>query len=213
LVASPLNQLAPLKPAKAERQGQEETMAQATNFFGKIDRDFKDNVTSEFPAWYFETHIENMKEERATLIRRLERGEVPPDNVPYAKQDAAAIKDRIDEIEKSRPDIRDNERTDLQKLHKELSRKIADSMFTRSEMMMGTASAHEEAKRMTQQIIPLSVKLMGLAKSCNVTPVKSKVSRNEASKIWKILGRLIGEGTNVEGLRRDKATVTTSVIA
>ena len=32
------------------------------NVFGSVDRDYKDNVTSEYPAWYFETHLENMKE-------------------------------------------------------------------------------------------------------------------------------------------------------
>jgi len=183
---------------------------EAFNFFGKIDRDYKDRITSEFPAWYFETHVENMKEERATLIRRLERGEVPPDNVPYAKQDAAAIKERIDEIEKSRPEIRDNEKAELQKLHKELSNKISESMFTRSEMMRGTASAHDEARRMVSPTIALSPPLRGLAKSCNVNLDKGvKISRNDATKMWKILGKLIGEGTNVEGLRRDRATVTT----
>ena len=119
------------------------------------------------------------------------------------------MQERIDEITNSRPEIRDNERSELQRHHKELSKKISEAMFTRSEMHRGTASAHEEAKRMTQKLIGVSPKLMGMAKACNVSVVKGKISRNEATKIWKILGRLIGEGTNVEGLRRDNATVVT----
>ena len=186
-----------------------EAAKERTQFFGSVDRDVKSNVTSEFPAWYFETHLDNMREERASLVRRMERGQGPQDNIPYAKQEAAAMQERIDEIMNSRPEIRDNERSELQRHHKELSKKISEAMFTRSEMMRGTASAHEEAKRMTQKLIGVSPKLMGMAKACNVSVVKGKISRNEATKIWKILGRLIGEGTNVEGLRRDNATVVT----
>lgn len=187
-------------------------MGSTVELFGKVDRDYKDNITSEFPAWYFETQLDLMVEERASLVRRVERGQVPPDNVPYAKQEISAMQERIDEIKNSRPEIRDNERTMLQKYHKELSSKISEAMFTRSEMMMGTASAHEEAKRMVQPMIAISVPLRAMAKQCNVEIGKgSKISRNDATKIWKILGRLIGEGTNVEGLRRDRKTVATGV--
>jgi hypothetical protein len=182
-------------------------------FFGSVDKDVRNNVTSEYPAWYFATHLDNMTEEHDSLIRRMERGEIPLDHLPYARQEASAIKERIDEIKSSKPVIRDNERTKLQKLHKDLSKKLSDAMFTRSQMMMGTASANEEARRMTQPIIGVSPELRGMAKACNITPVKGKITRNEATKIWKIIGRLIGEGTNVEGLRKDKATVATGVIA
>ena len=112
-----------------------EAAKERTQFFGSVDRDVKSNVTSEFPAWYFETHLDNMREERASLVRRMERGQVPQDNIPYAKQEAAAMQERIDEIMNSRPEIRDNERSELQRHHKELSKKITEAMFTRSEMM------------------------------------------------------------------------------
>lgn len=182
-----------------------------TRFFGDVDRGNKGTVTSEFPAWYFETHLDNLKEERNSLIRRMERGEIPPDNVPYHKAEAEAMREKIEEIESSQPTMSDQERMKLQKYHKELSGKISESLYTRSEQMMGTANAHEEARRMVQPCVSLSPPLRSMAKECNVRISKDfKVSRNGAIKIWKIIGKLIGEGTNVEGLRRDKATVLTN---
>ena len=181
--------------------------------FGEIDRDVKSRVASEYPAWYFETHLANMKEERESLIRRIERGEVPHDSVPQTTAEARAMKERIDQIESSRPELSDAELDELRVLRNELSQKISDAMFSRSEMMMGTASAHEEARRMIQPVISISPKVKGLASTCNVRMVGSKISRNDATKIWKIIGKLIGEGTNVEGLRKDRATVLTRATA
>ena len=179
--------------------------------FGEVDRDVRGRIASEYPAWYFETHIENLKEERASLIRRIERGEIPPDGRPYAESEARNMKERIEHIESSRPELSGDERDKLHKLHRQFSNKISDSMFTRSEMMMGTASAHEEAKRMVQKLIGLSPEQQAFAKTCNVNPEGGKISRNDATRVWKILGRLIGEGTNVEGLRKDRATTLTGI--
>ena len=182
-----------------------------TELFGEVDRDVKNRIASEYPAWYFETHLSNMKEERDMLTRRIDRGEIPHDSVPQATAEARAMNERINEIEKSKPELSEKERDDLLKLHAELSNKISESMFTRSEMHMGTAAPHEEARRMVEPRIPLSVPLRGIAKMCNAKIVGSKVSRNDATKVWKIIGRLTGVGTNVEALRRDKATVLTGV--
>jgi len=179
--------------------------------YGEVDRDVRQRVASEYPAWYFTTHLNNMKEERDMLKRRIDRGEVPHDNVPQSIAEVKAMTERIELIENSRPDLSDKEKENLFKLHNELSTKISDAMFSRSEMMMGTASAHEEARRMVEKTIGLSPPLRGLAKTCNVQIAGSKISRNDATKIWKIIGRLLGVGTNVEGLRKDRATVVTNL--
>jgi len=184
-------------------------MAAKTDFFGTVDQDVRGNIASEYPAWYFETHLSNMIEERDMLKRRIERGEVPPDSVPQATAEVRNMTERIEQIQKSKPELSAEERDKLLKLHNNLSEKISESMFTRSEMQMGTASPHEEARRMVEPRIPLYPELLGVAKMCNVQISGNKVSRDGATKIWKILGRLTGVGTNVEGLRKDRATVLT----
>jgi len=178
-------------------------------FFGKIDRDRDGVIASEYPAWYFETHIENMREEMESLKRRINRGEIPHDGIPQAEAEVRNIKERLDVIENSRPKLDDKERDDLLALHKELSGHISDSMFTRSEMQMGLASPHEEARRMVGKLINISPKLKGLASVCNVQMEGGKISRNDATRMWKMIGKLTGIGTNVEGLRKDRATVLT----
>jgi len=184
-------------------------MASKTEFFGEIDRDVRNRIASEYPAWYFETHLSNMKEEMESLKRRIARGEVPHDGIPQAEAEVRNMNERITHIESSRPEIKEEEKNELMSLHNELSGKIADSMFTRSEMKMGLASPHEEASRMVDKRISISPKLKGLAASCNISMAGAKISRNDATRIWKILGKLLGIGTNVEGLRKDRATVLT----
>lgn len=180
------------------------------DLYSNLDRDRYGNIASEFPAWYFETHLDNMKEELNSIERRLERGAVSQEEQPYARAEMERLKEKIRSIEKSKPQIKDGERTTLQKCYRELAGKIQDSMFTYSEMMMGTANANEEARRMVNPCIGLSASLKTLAKTCNVKMAQGgTVSRNGAIKIWKIIGKLINEGTNVESLRRDKATTLT----
>ena len=184
-------------------------MAIKSDFFGEVDLDVRGNIASEYPAWYFETHLSNMIEERDMLKRRIDRGEVPPDSVPQATAEVRNMNERIEKIQRSKPELSEKERDKLLGLHKHLSEKISDSMFTRSEMKMGTASPHEEARRMVEPRIALYPELLGIAKLCNVKLSGNKVSRNDATRIWKIIGKLTGVGTNVEGLRRDRATTMT----
>jgi len=179
-------------------------------FFGEVDRDYRGNIRSEYPVWYFESHFDAIKEERNSLVRRIERGEVPLEHQPYARSEVAALDEKIRSIESSRPDLGPNEKDQLMKHYNELAKKISESMFTRSEMMMGTASANEEARRMVQPVIGLSPSLRGLGEALGVKVEQGgKISRNAAVKMWKIIAKLIGEGSNVEALRRDKATSAT----
>jgi hypothetical protein len=57
--------------------------------------------------------------------------------------------------------------------------------------------------RMTEPCIEVKGDAAQIAKACNVRMTKGKVSRDGAAKIWKILGKAIGERTNTENLRRD----------
>ena len=179
----------------------------SVQFFGEVDRNEKGQISSQFPAWYFEAHVDELKESIARKERSLQRGDIPPDAIPTTKAELAKETVRFDEIMKSKPKVGDAEKNLIWKQYKSLGKKISETMFTRSDMMFGTASAHEEAKRMIDPIIELDKDQLALADAIGVkADENSKVSRNSAAKIFKMLGKLIGEPTNIEVLRKDKAT-------
>ena len=180
------------------------------DFFGQVDKTITGKVKSQMPAWYFDTHIEELEESIASAKRRLNRGEVPHDNVPYVRAEIDQNEKKLADIQRSKPSISDGERDKLHKYYKELSKTIGDSLFTRSDMNLGLASAHEEANRMTKLNIPISKELQELAIATDVKVEKGKISRNSAAKMFKLIGKLLGEATNIEVLRKDKATVRTN---
>ena len=175
-------------------------------FFGDVDKNQHGKIGSFMPAWYSLNHLDTMKESFERKERSIKRGEVPMDAIPEAKAEIVKEKEKYETILKSRPSPSVPERDLLWKHHKALGKKIQASMFTRSEMMLGTASAHEEADRMSLPVIELSKEELVLAKSANVKITGEKVTRNGASKIFKLIGKLIGEPSNIETLRKDRAT-------
>ena len=175
-------------------------------FFGDVDKNQKGDVGSFMPAWYSANHLDTMKETFERKERSIKRGEVPMDAIPEAKAEIVRDKEKYEAILKSKPTVDDTERNLLWKHYKALSKKIQASMFTRSEMMLGTASAHEEADRMSLPVIELGKEELALAKSANIKITDEKVTRNGASKIFKLIGKLLGEPTNIETLRKDRVT-------
>lgn len=177
-----------------------ETFGSSIEFFGKVDRAKDGSIGSEIPAWMLETHIEELRESVAQKERMIASGDVPASEVPYLRESYKKEKERLEEIEISKPKLSAEQIDGLHKAHKKVGEQIAESMFSRDEMMKGLADAHEEARRMVKPIIAVDPEL---ARACNVPVVDGKVSRNGAIKIWKIAGKYLGEGTNPEALRKD----------
>lgn len=168
-------------------------------FFGKADRDKDGRIGSTYPAWYFDSKIDTMKESIQRKEQALSRGDVPSDFVYQTREDLKREQGRLEEIESSRPVLNDMQADSLGKNYKELSTNIKESMFTREEMQRGFADAHEEARRMVKPCIKVDPEL---ARRCGVTNVvNGMVSRNDADKMFKIAGKVLGEETNVERLR------------
>lgn len=163
---------------------------------------------SQYPAFYFDTHISELKEEIESSERRLNTGQVPYEQSHKVKAEVERNKNKLEAIEKSKPHLSDGERDRLFKAYKKLSKDIGDFLFTRSDMMLGLATPHEEARRMVEYYIPTDG-IEDLVKACRVRVQDKKMSRNGAAKVFKICGKLIGEPTNIEVLRKDKATVRT----
>lgn len=168
--------------------------------FSEVDINSHGNVGSYMPAWAYDQLIEDLKADISGDEIKVRQANISVDKIAELQRTIKRKKERLDEIESSRPKIDSDV---VSGLEKGLGEKIADSMFTRTEMERGTADAHTEARRMVQPCIKLSDTEANFAIGCNVVPNKDKmVSRNQAAKIWKIARRYLGENSNIETLRR-----------
>ena len=180
------------------------------NFFGSVDRKGKREdgaVTSEYPAFYFHTQYDELKEETEKQERQLEMGLIPPSEAPYIKAEIQRNKDRLVDIQKANPQLTGPQKDAVYNMYKDLASQISDSMYTRTDMQKGLVDAHEEARRMSQPIISIK----GNEKffhNMGIKADKGMISRNQASRAYKIMGKALGENTNVEQLRKDRKTGT-----
>lgn len=170
------------------------------HFFGKVDKNKDGVIASQYPAWMMETHVEELKRAIEEKELKLANHMVEPEDMMYIKAELDREKKRLVDIESSKPTLSGEQKDKVYSNYKDLAGKIADSLFTRDEMMLGLANPHEEAHRMVDPIIPINPEI---AEACGVESRDGKVSRNEATRIFKILGKVLGEETNVEALRRD----------
>jgi len=177
-------------------------------FFGDVDRRHKradERIASEYPAFYFPTKLEELKENIDKTKRQISMGLIPASELPYAKAELEKSEKRLKEIKSSLPKLSGKEKDALAKVYGELGEQIADAMFTRTAMKKGLADAHEEARRMSEPIIKVG-DAGKMFENMGITPVDGKVSRNQASRAWKIIGKVLGESSNTESLRRDMKT-------
>lgn len=177
--------------------------------FGKIDRTREGAVASEYPAWYQVQQMDAFKEHIDQLERGIKSGRFSNDEIHNVKAEKAKLEKRLDDMMKSKPRPSDSERNMLYKHYHNFGKKIQASMFTRSDMKNGLASPREEARRMKKPCIVLDPDECGIAKVCDVVADKKRmVSRDGASKVFKLLGKILDEPANIEVLRLDKKTET-----
>lgn len=181
------------------------------SFFGAVDRNVKGDIASELPAWMHEANLRQMEEEHESIERQIERGDIDPGDVPYQRQEAAKLKERTQAIRGSRPEMPDGDRDAIAKSRKELIELIRDKQYTVSEMKKGTASAHQEAKFMSEPCVKLSGKVAEMAQA-NGIPITSNglVSRTQAERLYRMSSAYLGEDTSVESFRRERNTKNTS---
>ena len=179
-------------------------------FFGEIDRNEKGQIKSEYPAYYFETQTEELQSEIREAERRLARlGEFDIFELgqrQLMQKDINQKKKKYNAIVKSKPKLKGVDKDKIYKTYKALGQEIKDALFTKSSMSLGTASPHEEAKRMTEHEMSVQSISPEMAASLNLKIEDGKVSRTALERTWKICGKILNEATNVEVLRRDRAT-------
>ena len=170
------------------------------SFFGAVDKNKEGKIGSEYPAWIMGSHIDELKEGIQQKERVMKMGLVDAANLPYHKETLAKEVKRLGEITVSKPVLTDKEKEKVELTYKSIQEQISNSMFTRNEMKLGLADAHEEAKRMVTPIISTD---KDIAKACNVPISGGRVSRNGAIKMYKIMGSFLNAQTNAEYLRKN----------
>ena len=170
-------------------------------FFGEVDYNQHGRLANALPAWYFTRKEEEMKEQAAHIRYQLENDLIPYSEKNVHKERLKQLEGRLEKIKMSKPELSGKQKDEIAQYREELGKKISDSMFTYDDMHRGVADAHEEARRMTNPIIPVKADFI---KSFGLKAKDGKVSRNDAIRAWKILGRSLGpdEQTNAEVLRR-----------
>lgn len=171
-------------------------------FFGEIDlNEQTKKPRSEYPAWYFDVHIEALQEGIERKQRQIDLGVVPGETILEMKAEIEREQEKLDAIKQSRPKLTGPQKDKCYSAYQELGKQISDTMPTRKQDKAGLVNPYDELKRL-KKTKHISID-PDIAKSCNVKPVNGKVTGNEAAKCFQMLGRALGESSNVESLRRD----------
>lgn len=169
-------------------------------FFGEIDRNKEGNVSSDMPAWFFDAQIDEMEEAVGRKRRELDKGDVPIQHYPLKKQQLKNLEAKLEKINASKPRLQGGQKTQFANEYHKLQNLIADSMPTRREDRMGYVSPREELNRCKTHHIQMDP---GVAKSCGIKLVKGKATGDQAAKAYKMIGKQIGENTNIERIRKE----------
>ncbi len=176
-----------------------------TKFFGQADRTKDGQIKSDYPAWYQEQHLEDLKESIAQQERALDQDAVPPERKGQFRERLNQEKERLEQIEASKPKFTGAEKDRAAKFREDIGQRISDAQYGKSQIDRGLVNAHEESRRMIEPCIEVKGQAEAeILRECGAKITEGgKVTRTEAEKAWKIVGRALGEDiTNVEVLRR-----------
>jgi tellurite resistance protein len=182
-------------PAKKKEEKKESSKIQ---FFGD-----QGGIKSDMPAWYLERHVEFAEDSIRRKQKMLDRGGIEADQVPRVKEEIKAEKAKLKQIVESKPNLTGAQKDRCAKAYENLQRQIKDSMPTRKDAKDGLVSPYDELRRLKSKHITIDPTI---AKACGVKPDHGKISGDEANKCYQIIGKILGENTNTERLRRDGNT-------
>lgn len=171
--------------------------------FGSVDLTDKGQVKSVYPSWYFDHLKEDLQREVDRLETQIRLDQIPRSELQISRERLKQKQEKLLNLDNAAVTLRGKQKDKVSKVYEEIGQQISSSMFTRSDMKKGLADAREELNRMVEPCIEVRGDAMKLAQACNVRVTKGKVTRDGAAKVWKILGKALGERSNVEALRRD----------
>jgi len=169
-------------------------------FFNEIDLKKDGSISSEYPCWFFDVHIEEMKESIASKKRQLKLGLVHPEMVGRVQAEVENQEKRMKEIENSKPKLSGAAQDFAYGEYKKLCDQLSDSMPTRREDRQGFVRPHEELQRLNTPYVSVDPKI---AAACGIKGSKGKITGKQAARCVQIIGKALGENTNIERLRRD----------
>jgi len=187
----------------------EEKKESGLKFFGEIDmiRDKETGelkIASQFPAWYFTQQKVELEESIRSKERQIDRGLIKQEHLERIMVELKKEKAQLSKLKSSEPKLKGTDKDKLREMVDILGGSISETQFTYTEMMKGTADAHEEAHRMVDRIISVNKDIGDWARCNNIVPDKhNRISRNQASKLWKMGRKILEESPNVEVLRKD----------
>jgi uncharacterized membrane protein YheB (UPF0754 family) len=184
-------------------------------FFGSIDKNSKGEITSEYPAWVFTNHIDQLEEDINRLTIEIQRGTANA-KIAEMKEEVMRLESKLQDIVGSKPRLSDKIQDALREDLSKMGDMISEAMFTRSEMQMGWADAHKEADRMSLDLISIDNDLRQIALACGIGKEKvknGKVNRTDLEKMYKIVAAALDADTNTEKLRKDGVTSRTNGVS
>ncbi len=171
--------------------------------FGDVDRDRAGVIRSEYPSWYLDQNVDELKKRASQAERALEDEAIPHVVRAKSREKLRQMKERIEAIDRDTPKLDGKAKDDLEKMRKELIKELQDAHPKRSEREKGLVDSHEEAKRMKEPCIKVTSDVQAeFAQSCGIKIKDGKISRDQMDKMYKIASKALGESTDVEYLRR-----------
>jgi len=193
----------PNKPKEEETKVEAQEPETKIQFFSEADMNDKGYITSSMPAWYFDAHIDELRETMERKERAIKMGMVAQEDIFRTREEIKKEKAKLKSIENSKPELKGANKDRCWGAYKSLQDQIKYTMPTRKEAKDGLVSPQQELKRLKSKHIKVDTEI---AKACGVNVVKGHITGDEANKCYQILGRALGENTYTEALRRDGNT-------
>lgn len=187
------------KPAEEKKKLPPIKLDSEIKWFTEVDFNDKGKVAVDYPAYYFDARINELKEELKALEEGIDEGVYTGKRLRDARDRLAAMKHKHDSIVDGMPKLKDGDKDKVARSFKEFHETIKESLFTYDEMWKQTADAHEEAKRMEKPCIQIPDEIVGsFARQRGYHIEGGKLSRNQAAVILKVMGKVLGETVNID---------------
>jgi hypothetical protein len=177
-------------------------------FFSETDMNTKNpgTVGSSYPAWYLKALLRFLNTNIENEERELKSDNIPPQNIPIKRAKIKKMKDRLEAILEAKENLKPN-RDRLSTIIDELSGKLSDVMYRRSDEAKGLVNPEDIVEHWSTPCIEISGELAKVALTNGMKVKKSGsgglINEIDAGKLWKFSRAALNEDTNLERLRRD----------
>ena len=171
-------------------------------WFTEVDYNDKGKIANDYPAYYDEISIKELKEDIRVLTEQLDDDVYQGKKKRIEKARLDKMQDRYDKIQAGRPKLEGAKKDKVANSMKNLGERIKESMFSYDAHWKQTADAHTVAERMVTPCIEVKDEFVNsFVKQRGFKMENGKISQNDASIIFKTMCKLIGEQSDTDKLR------------